>query len=223
MFLVRMNVEEGLKRKAVTADKAPQGLAESLDRYLKNHGVLASLSPNEKTLVGKPVGSWAMQDIVNTSWRAEALGSILWALTQFESLPPYDTPFVLPEILGKLGNPDDFPNRTTLRTPIELSKARNAAELWHWRARTAVVQRRGVAPPPGLTFPGIIAQSAKMAFQERLIPQPIDNDFPFSGKPYSKLSDAEYQNAASIAQERHFAFNWLCGYSANWDETSTST
>jgi len=55
MFLVRMNVEEGLKRKAVTSDKAPQGLAESLDRYLKNHGVLASLSPNEKTLVGKPV------------------------------------------------------------------------------------------------------------------------------------------------------------------------
>jgi hypothetical protein len=28
---------------------------------------------------------------------------------------------------------------------------------------------------------------------------------------------------ASIARERHRAFNWLCGYAADWDRVPTDT
>ncbi len=48
-------------------------------------------------------------------------------------------------------------------------------------------------------------------------------DFPAFGKPYALISDEEWQIATSIAQERHAAFNWLCGYSDDWDQVPTDT
>ena len=48
-------------------------------------------------------------------------------------------------------------------------------------------------------------------------------DFPAFGKAYRNLSEDEYEQATSIAMERHLALNWLCGYDSDWDETPTDT
>lgn len=53
--------------------------------------------------------------------------------------------------------------------------------------------------------------------------KPIGNDFPALGKPYSQLTEAEWQTMRSIATERLYALDWLCGYSADWDNVRTST
>ena len=45
------------------------------------------------------------------------------------------------------------------------------------------------------------------------------------GKAYRDLGPEEYAIATSIARERHFALNWLCGHAPGnrWDETPTDT
>ena len=42
---------------------------------------------------------------------------------------------------------------------------------------------------------------------------------------YRDLTDEEWSSIRSIAFERHFALNWLCGYAPDnrWDETPTDT
>ena len=66
-------------------------------------------------------------------------------------------------------------------------------------------------------------QSAQLPFDESEIPAPIDGDYPAFGKAYRDLDEIEYSTATSITTERHFALNWVCGYSDDWDKTPTDT
>jgi len=45
------------------------------------------------------------------------------------------------------------------------------------------------------------------------------------GKAYRDLSAHEWHEVGSIAVQRHFTLNWLCGYAPEnrWDETPTDT
>ena len=67
--------------------------------------------------------------VVEAVWQAEGLGVLLWALGLVE-LAPYDRPFD-PEWL--LATPTAH---GTMRAKAEIEHAREAARLWHWRART---------------------------------------------------------------------------------------
>jgi hypothetical protein len=53
----------------------------------------------------------------------------------------------------------------------------------------------------------------------------MDDDIRYFDKPFRNLSGEEKQLAKSIIMERHFALNWICGYSKgnSWDDTPTST
>jgi hypothetical protein len=57
------------------------------------------------------------------------------------------------------------------------------------------------------------------------IPAPIDEDFPAFGRAYRDLSPEQWSLANSIAVERHFALNWLCGHARGnrWSATPTDT
>jgi len=223
---MRESLEESVKLKTPSEGASTSELSGRLNSWLAKEGISNYLSPQEKDLVGKTLGSWTMEEIVASSWRTEALGVILWALSSIERIPPYDTKFSKPQILARIGlgvNASEFAAKTRQKPPQDVSRERNIAELWHWRARTSELQRNHFSPPAGWTFQQIIAQSAKQAYQSGLIPKLLDDDFSLFGKSYAILSEGEYHDAASISLERHFALNWLCGYSANWDETSTET
>jgi hypothetical protein len=111
-----------------------------------------------------------------------------------------------------------------LRPRKEIEAMRDLAQLWHWRARTTQLQQRGdVEPPADLTFEEIISMTANGALEAGDIPRVIGDDFPAFGKAYAELDSEELAIATSIAQERHFGLNWLCGYSRDWDETPTDT
>jgi hypothetical protein len=69
----------------------------------------------------------------------------------------------------------------------------------------------------------IVRDAATHAYEQGDIGEPIGADFPLFGKAYREMTDDEYSRATSIAMERHFALNWLCGYSDDWDETPTDT
>src|SRR5436309_1396836 len=164
---MRANLEDRLRSAMPLPSSQPASMLwEPVKSWFEKYNVSAFLSPKEKDLLGKPAGFWSLQEIVNSSWRAEALGVILWALQQINNVPPYDTQFLAPDVLKRLPmgrEPAEFVGKVKLRSSTDLSKARDLAELWNWRARTTRIQKGQVNLPPGMMFQQIISNSARQA------------------------------------------------------------
>ena len=143
---------------------------------------------------------------------------LLWALGLVE-LAPFDHPFD-PEWL--LATPTAH---GTMRAKAEIEHAREAARLWHWRARTDALRGgEAVELPAGWdSFEQLIAVAAMRGHERGLLPSPLRGDFPAFGTGYRELSPAQRAEVLSIAYERHRALNWLCGVGRSWAETPTAT
>jgi hypothetical protein len=177
-----------------------------------------SLSPHEESLIATPATSWNAEDVVDAAWRGEALGTIAWALSAAE-LPPYDMPF---DHFG-LSHGLEL-DAAELRDEDEIDAERDAARLWHWRARTAVLQRerRLELPEPWRTAEQLVAATAMDGHERGLLPLPIRGDFPASGRAFRELDDETLALLHSIAAERHYGLEWLCGH-VEWDSIRTDT
>jgi len=151
-------------------------------------------------------------------WSAEGLGMLLWAL-EVEQLPPYDRPFA-PEPLLTADIED-----AVLRPDDEIDRARQVARLWHWRARTAVLQAEGDVdlPPQWQSFDQLVGATAMRGHEQGLLPRPLRGDFPAFGTVYRDLDEEQRAEAHNIAWERHRALNWLCGLGKRWDDVPTDT
>ena len=108
-----------------------------------------------------------------------------------------------------------------------MSKARDVAELWHWRSRTRQLQESGrdVELPNDLTLADVIRMAAENAAAARLFEKAMEGDFPALGLSYAHLTGDQWAEVTSIAMERHKALNWLCGYAPGnkWEQTPTET
>lgn len=198
--------------------------AESGYGMLADLGVAKALTKRERAVLQKPFATWTLQEAIDASWNVESLGVAFWALGVIPELPPYDTQFGHGD--------DDFPTSAveklkwppTLRPADEIHRARDIAELWHWRARTYEIQRDPVRypPPPGFTFPQIISMAADKAEREGEF-KSIGGDFPAFGKPYRQVNEEQWHSLTSVALERHRMLNWLCRYARDWDKVPTDT
>jgi hypothetical protein len=200
--------------------------AWSLTNWLEDYNLLIYLSQAEMSLIHKIPGQWKNSEIISVGWRAEALGTILWALSFIETIPSYDVKFNRTQILELLGierSPVEFVQCALLRPSIELQRARSTAEVWQWRSETRRRQNARVHGTSMAALGGRIRTAAENAYYDRYIPRPINGDFPAFGKPYSALTPGEFARASSIAYQRLFALNWLCGHSPAWDHTPTHT
>jgi hypothetical protein len=157
-------------------------------------------------------------DVVDAVWQGEALGTLLWALQLLE-LPPYDRSFDADEAV------QIDPGTGELRDPEELELERDAARLWHWRARTTELDASGalVLPARFASVDQLIAATAMRGHDEGLLPTPVRGDFRAYGKVYRHLSPEEHAEAHSIAAERHHALNWLAGEGTSWDDVPLDT
>ena len=169
---------------------------------------------------------------INASWRVESLYVLAWALGLRDSLPPFDTQVNPDRDLAGVP-PDDrerFEGKAKLRSRREITKARDVAELWHWRSRTYQLAKGGKPPFKGdpvdglKSYDDIIRNVAVEVAKEGLF-VPIKNDFPALRKPYRALTEQQWHSLSSIASERHFALNWLCGFAPrnSWEQTPTDT
>jgi hypothetical protein len=151
-------------------------------------------------------------------WRGEALGTLLWALGLAE-LPAYDHPFATQTVAAV----DPAAGRLRARSEIELEL--DAARLWHWRARTTLLQAIGGVELPERysTFEQLVGATAMRGYEQGLLPGPLRGDFRAFGKAYRQLSEAEHAEALSIAYERHYALAWLCGAGKSWDDVTVDT
>ncbi len=206
-----------------------QARSRATEQALRDHGLWRLMTDKERTFIASPFLEIIEQQRMDTSWLMEGAVCLLWALGYLESLPAYDaqTP---PELLklAPSGEAGALAKAASLRPDGEIDKARDVAELWHWRSRTRGLQEKGGYKsrlPPGMTFESIIAKTAQLAAADGDIPQAIGDDFPAFGKPYREATAEEFATLTSIAMERHRAFNWLCGMAPGhrWDKTPTDT
>jgi hypothetical protein len=209
--------------------EAHRKLSDELNDWLKAEGLWDSLSIGERSMLGLRFGSWNEQQRKNSGWRVEALAVLLWALRRVENISPYDRESNLEALQLRLGMRQPaatFLRDSALRPKEEIAKARDRAESWLWRARTHYLQITPGAPQPpaglGLTFEQIIAMSAEFAEKDGAF-RAIDRDFPVFGKAYAKVTNEEWHQLTSIATERLYGLNWLCGFAEDWDSVPTET
>ncbi|HEY7538131.1 MAG TPA: hypothetical protein VH721_09075 [Gaiellaceae bacterium] len=157
-------------------------------------------------------------DVSEAIWAGEGLGTLLWAL-QRAQLPPYDRPFRHEALLAA------SLDGAALRPAAEIDQAREVARLWHWRARTAALQRRADVDLPSqwLSFDQLVGATAMRAHERGLLPSPVRGDFPAFGTGYRALTAGQRAEAHQIAWQRHRALNWLCGLGRGWDAVPTDT
>jgi hypothetical protein len=208
-----------------TTNDVDRDFAVRQEDWMKQVGLWEAASARERALLEKPLGTWKRQDVADGQWREETLALLMWAFQSGTVLPPYDEPAFKTEIMKTVPHPSaslDFIANAKLRDSSEIADARDTAELWLWRARTTQLQRDHTKAPQGMTFQGIVAMTAKAAQAQGLFTA-IDSNFPALGKSYAKLSEPDWQTMRSIATERLYGLNWLCGYAEDWDDVPTST
>lgn len=157
-------------------------------------------------------------EVIDAVWSGEGLGTLLWALTLVE-LPAYDTPFDYDALVAKrIDNP-------RLRAASEIEQARATAQLWHWRARTTLLQAEGnvALPERWQSFDQLIAATAMHGYDSGLLPLPLRGDFRAFDSVYRHLTPSQHAVTHSIALERHRALNWLCGLGSTWEDVPTET
>jgi len=201
---------------------------------LRETALWKCIAPSERELAQTTIVTMSPQQQVNATWRMEAAQVLMWALGLVPELPPYDTQ-ADHDLLKQLptGDIPRFVSSARLRSEPEIDRARDDAELWHWRSRTRELIEEGAeiaaheqAKAAGFrSYDDIVRFTSRKLSEEGRIRTSIDEDFPARGKAYRKLSADEWSEVRSITMERHFALNWLCGYapSNEWDETPTDT
>jgi hypothetical protein len=202
--------------------------AEQTVKWVRDEGIEAHLSPEERKVFFLPLGRWAPKQVIDAHWRNEAFGCLCWALSLVERMPPWDTSFhgAHPRLgpdAGILGSVREFLMKVRLRPPELLLKMRAAAEGWHWRSRTYRLMRENHPLPPNISWDEILKVSSHGHHADGDIPPPIRDDFPVLNKAYREVTPDEHAELTSTAMERHFALNWLSGYSRDWDSTRTDT
>jgi hypothetical protein len=233
--LVRRSQIEALLAAAGASTKSkprldPKALAAEARRindWLKDEELWSAVSDCEAASLRKKPGTWTAKEMKDWGWRTEALGVLAWALRLRSSVAPYDEQQAEDAIFEKipLRQPaGKFIGAVKLRPAGKIGAARDIAENWLWRARTTQVQKepKKYPPPPGWTYEKII-KAAAAHWQKQGLFEAVEGDYPACGKPYGKLTEAEWQSCRSIAAERLYGLNWLCGRAEDWDRVPTDT
>jgi hypothetical protein len=221
MFLVRAHFELFLTRGRPRSEVEAEN--EELMRQIEAKKI--AFSPIERTMISLPLGQWRDVEVAQVFWRYDSAAALLWALGALPAMPPYTVaipPATVRDEIDALMKRDGSP---TLRPESELHAALGDAETWHWRARTELLQRRGMQPPPGETFAGAIAQTTQRALElgHMTAAEVIDGDFAVDGIPYAKATAEVKMNLGCIAFERHWALTWVVDYKTEWDTVNPST
>ena len=59
--------------------------------------------------------------------------------------------------------------------------------------------------------------------QQGILEETVAGDAAVEGQAFGDLEEAAFANAYSVALERLYAMNWVCGRADDWDQTPTDT
>lgn len=210
----RREAEDAFLRSEAEADlERIEDDAAALIDFLKESRLWDSLSDQEKILLTKPLGEWSDQQYVDVTWRVESLVIMAWSLQFIDRVPAFDEPATGEETMDALDidNWREIVSNAKLRDLEEINRLRDLAEVWDWRGQM------GLPPYDDPDDESAVREEAGLAVEDGLLRSLIEGDIPAKGKPYFRLSEEEFDELSSLALERHYALNWLCGYSDNWD------
>lgn len=202
---------ERLEKLSAAEQAEANAAAERFLELVRQSGAFDSLSPAERAFLAQRCPRISDRDVLQFTWRAEAYKVLLWALGLVEELGPYHQ--LADPALIRL-KAADIRQRARLRPDEEIARARQVAELWHWRSRT---RELGLEDEEEL-----VAAAAGAAHQRGDLESVVEDDFGVEGAPYCELSPRDFQTVSSLTRERHYALNWLCQGGA-WDEVGTDT
>ena len=205
-----------------------QEAADRLADSFRKLGLWEFLTDKEAQFFSTHPLDLTQQQIINASWRIESVMVLMWALGIIPEVLPFDHQ-AKPDLMEQIPheNIPDFLISAHLLDQKIIEKCRSLAELWHWRSRTRELIEQGSKPNilGDRSLDDVVRTTASVAYKQGDLPNILDEDFAAIGKAYRDLTDAEWCLVRSIAFERHFALNWLCGYAPDnrWDETPTDT
>jgi len=124
--------------------------------WLKSEGLWDDVSPKERSFLQskKPTNG----QLINASWRVEALYILLWALRLIPSLEVGKTPserFGLTDLLPFLGPTSEFINNSELRSEDEIYEINEKIYEAHWSVRDAKINSKAI---PEDIDPGVIME-----------------------------------------------------------------
>lgn len=211
-----------LLAQTVPRPTADEIAAERFDlrSWLQLEHLSDELAPSERRFLDSNQASLAPSEISAMTWRAEALVALGWALSLLPDLaPPYEATDPSP-LLDAMPRPFDttgsFRETASLRNEAEIARERERAELWHWRSDVAALQ--AVAPAnERRDLAALVHDVAREATESGLLNGFGGDDFPVGGRPFLALPAEDREPIAIIAEQRHHALNWLCGFGTSWD------
>jgi hypothetical protein len=193
------SADEVARRCIVLYSLIAAGHGESRDQlvqWLRREGLWEAVSPNESEFLLS--ASPTEKQLINATWRAEALFPLVWSLGLIAEL---STPQqlcdvrlirnVLPPLLGSVG---EFISAARLRSDAKIQAANEAIYHIHWRVRD--FQLHNQPTPPGK------------------LPR----------MPHEEIDPPAASYNSGVVQERHYGLNWLIGYCGqDWDDITTDT
>jgi hypothetical protein len=236
---------EAKHRKLPGADKqfkshTARQLFELSRDSLAHPGLRRAFTPRERKTIALPLGKLGVSRTVEATFRAEPIAVLAWALghgdvpTSWEAIPSTAYRDLKPEnaVGEKL---PAFLATPRLRTRRDLQARRGYEHVWAWRVRMEGLQLTialassddGMDHAPGTAelFRSEVAKRAKLAEAKKWLKR-IGNDFPFRGRPFSKVFAASAypgRDFEAFANERLRVANWLLRPTQNWHRVSTMT
>ncbi|KLV05497.1 hypothetical protein ABT56_11010 [Photobacterium aquae] len=105
-------------------------------KWIKNNNIEQYLSTLESEFINTPRPDH--QDLVNFSWRVEALVSLLWCLKGLDEMPAFDEQFDIWEnelVIKAVSNTNEFLNCAELRDSEAIDNMESFLYHQHWRVR----------------------------------------------------------------------------------------
>lgn len=185
--------------------------------WLRAENLLDDLDPAESAALQAPVGTLQPDVTLRSTWSAEALTPLCWALSLLPALsvpdPSVDVTVLL-DLTPASGSPTgEFVLRAALRDEGEIAQAREAAELWYWRATVQELLSTALQDERNELVIAIL-ETAEEGAAKGILPPPARGDFPVAGEPYAVAPD--HDGLAMVAEWRLRALNWLCGFGTSW-------
>lgn len=241
---VRGTIESAVQLAPTQEDAhAYAGLSHRLSTWLNEQDFTALFTANELEALSKSAGGWGSGDHEAQGARVEALGTLLWAISLQDKLPPLTQPFAVPDLEPLIGwpasalfnpnspalksfphNPGTFLQGTTrLRLPAVIKGERASMDCWQWRVQVAALQRAKAPSPNGQPYELMIAIAAEEAHTAAAIPSPVRNDFAIGGRPFGALAESDQAKIGRIVEARRTALHWVSGYASEWDALPART
>jgi len=201
-----------------TPDPEIQGYRRSLRPWLVEVGAAPELEPWEDRVVSQALGRLDARTKIEGTWACEGLAVLAWALRRFE-LPRHDLSVEPTEVTAALEfmqpAATELAGKVTSRSWDDIRTRAKTALTVHWRIQKFLDE----------PVAADLVHLSKTSWYGQFSLEGValaKSDLAIGGVPISRASAEAVHAAASIALERHRAFNWLMGYEGTYSSVDTT-